>query len=72
MSLSRFIEVSKILLKLSIMKGIAWLPEGDFAEQFYLKLNLITEIIAGDEDSLKANLEEKVIIIIVNLEENVN
>lgn len=43
-----------------------------FAEQFSFELNPITKVIAGNRDGLKANLERRNIMIIVNLEKDVN
>lgn len=54
------------------MEGVAWLGVEDFTEQFYFKLNLVTKVIASDGDSLEANLKEKSIVIIVNLEKDVS
>lgn len=70
--LSRFVVVAKILLKLSIMEGVAWLEEEGFIEQFSLQLNSVTKIIGCDKDGLGTNLEEKGIMIIVNLEKDVS
>lgn len=69
--LSKFVAVAKILLELSIIEGIALLGEGDFAKQFCFKLDVVTKVIAGDGDSLGANLDERSIVIIVNPEKNV-
>lgn len=70
--LSKFVAVVKILLKLSIIKGIAWLERGSFTEQFCFELDLIIEVITGNKDGLRANLKGKGIVIIVNLKRNVS
>lgn len=54
------------------MKGIGWLERKSFAKQFCFELDPIIEVIASNRHGLRANLEERSIIIIINLEKDVS